>query len=344
MGADHSITTQTILGIQRSDGKILSTDNYWTIYPKGDDGLFGFENAIDILDFAATAGAYTYTVLVEDISQNTAPIAYDDTVEIPEGALVILEDIGNEERGRSYLARDGVYIQSSIFDDNGNGADIDPDGDALKLVSIDGQSVFPYFMNETAQGSRVAFSPEGEFMFLGVPGTTETFTYVVRDGRGATDEATVTFITPAGNEGPIAGDDAFDVVNTGGNIFTVFINDSDPDVASLSISRFDTTGTAGQVQLLNASQGQFFYAPQEGFNGADSFTYTVTDGQDETTATVKLNVDIEPEPGLGLLFTDEDQPFFFSEFDILEDGEAFFGSVEFDIDSAVGTIVFDEEG
>ncbi|PNW37122.1 UNVERIFIED_CONTAM: hypothetical protein BEN50_01990 [Euhalothece sp. KZN 001] len=83
---------------------------------------------------------------------------------------------------------------------------------------------------------------------------------------------------------------------------TVFItgnvleNDTDENNDSLSVSEFDTTGTAGEV--TDNGDGTFTYDPNGQFNAlsagetaTDSFTYTVSDGNDgfaEGTVTITI--------------------------------------------------------
>jgi hypothetical protein len=43
--------------------------------------------------------------------------------------------------------------------------------------------------------------------------------------------------------------------------------------------------------LTRTDDGRYLYRPASGFSGTDSFTYTVSDGQASTTATITLDVD-----------------------------------------------------
>ncbi|MEM6487161.1 MAG: Ig-like domain-containing protein, partial [Pseudomonadota bacterium] len=64
-------------------------------------------------------------------------------------------------------------------------------------------------------------------------------------------------------------------------------NDTDPDQGTLSFVSY-TAPTNGQ--LIDNGNGTLTYTPSAGFNGPDSFTYTITDGSDPATATVSLVV------------------------------------------------------
>ncbi|MCR9220330.1 MAG: VCBS domain-containing protein [Alphaproteobacteria bacterium] len=63
----------------------------------------------------------------------------------------------------------------------------------------------------------------------------------------------------------------------------------DHEGAALSLSAFDAASAHGG-RVASNGDGSFRYEPPPGFSGADSFTYTITDGVNETTATVRVNV------------------------------------------------------
>jgi hypothetical protein len=68
-------------------------------------------------------------------------------------------------------------------------------------------------------------------------------------------------------------DTALNVAAAGG----VLANDSDVDLDALSVTAFDATSTGGGAVNV-AADGSFTYTPAANFNGADSFDYTVSDG------------------------------------------------------------------
>ena len=155
------------------------------------------------------------------------------------------------------------------------------------------------------------------------PGGTEKIEYTVtvsNTGAGATDatgvvytdqiDAHTTLVPGSVNTQPIADPDSY---MASGNIAIslaapgVLANDRDPDTGNntgLTVSQVqgvganvgvatDTTavgrgGVKGSVTLN--SDGSFTYDPAPGFNGSDSFTYTITDGTFTDTATVNINI------------------------------------------------------
>ncbi|MFK2889523.1 Ig-like domain-containing protein, partial [Dyella flagellata] len=46
----------------------------------------------------------------------------------------------------------------------------------------------------------------------------------------------------------------------------------------------------GHGQLIHKDDGVYLYKPDQGFSGADTFTYTVSDGINSASATITLNV------------------------------------------------------
>jgi hypothetical protein len=78
-------------------------------------------------------------------------------------------------------------------------------------------------------------------------------------------------------------------------------NDSDgtPDSDTLTVSKIngasytlntDISTPNGTVKITNAN-GAYTYTPRTGYTGADSFTYTISDGNGGTsTATVNIDV------------------------------------------------------
>lgn len=148
------------------------------------------------------------------------------------------------------------------------------------------------------------------------PGETISYSITVTNS-GSNDAAGVVFsdtidphttLVPGSlNSSAVAFDDAFSVL---GNVRIqvpdgaqdLLANDHDPDTGNntgLNITTLagdnnapfsGTSGNGGQVTATSGN-GSFEYDPPAGFNGADSFTYTVTDpGGATSTATVTLNV------------------------------------------------------
>ena len=123
---------------------------------------------------------------------------------------------------------------------------------------------------------------------------------------------------PSGNGAPVAGDDAFatdEDTAIAGNLLT---NDSDPDGDALIINASGSSSTLGAAVTIG-SDGAFTYDPglspvlqllNAGETVADTFAYTISDGQGATdNATVTLTVTgTNVDPGDDTLIFDPANP------------------------------------
>jgi len=162
--------------------------------------------------------------------------------------------------------------------------DVDPDADNLVIESVDQ----PTGGTVTNQGSELVYQPDPGFSGV------DTFTYTVSDGNGRTDTARVTISVDAANDLPIAQDDS--AATSEGTLVEIPVvsNDRDPDGDFLLVESFSEPENGS---VLNSRTG-ISYIPDPGFQGTDSFEYTVADGNGGTdTATVTVAVaDINDAP------------------------------------------------
>ncbi|MBL8164872.1 MAG: cadherin-like domain-containing protein, partial [Anaerolineae bacterium] len=124
----------------------------------------------------------------------------------------------------------------------------------------------------------------------------DSFTYTVSDGRGSSDSATVRITVSPPNVPPIANDDSFGTAYETSLAISsaqLLANDSDPNNDALSI----TGATSPASGTLTPVTDGFNYVPNAGFSGADSFSYTISDGRGGTaSATVTITVGGPPPP------------------------------------------------
>jgi hypothetical protein len=163
--------------------------------------------------------------------------------------------------------------------------DSDPDaGDVLSITSkTDGTKGSVVI---TSGGTGLTYEPSPDVL------GPDTFTYTIGDGHGGTDTATVSVAIADGSP-PVAVADAMTLAEDPPNpVFKdVLINDSDPDHDPLTIQA-TTNGSKGVVAITGGGTG-LTYKPNANANGADSFTYTVADGNGWTT-TGSVSVTITP--------------------------------------------------
>jgi len=108
---------------------------------------------------------------------------------------------------------------------------------------------------------------------------------------------------------PVAGDDAATTLEDTPVTIAVLANDTDADGDSLSVESV-TLPEKGTATI--GADGRVTYTPALNFNGADLFTYTVSDGTGGTaTATVTVTVTPVNDPPVAVddnVFTDQEKP------------------------------------
>jgi len=140
-------------------------------------------------------------------------------------------------------------------------------------------------------GTRVRYVPS-----LGVSGT-DTFTYVVSDGKASSGTYTVTIVIEALNAAPVASDDRFETA--AGETLRIaapglLLNDTDPD-GDMLIVRLVAAPNHGDLTL--AGDGSLTYRPADGFVGTDQFTYEIADPSGERSVATSL-ITVAPAPAV----------------------------------------------
>ena len=265
-----------------------------TIFPVGSGPIGGLGgDGADVVLRITLAPAQTVTGRDFGNRQNSAPVAVNDTAMAGEDAVLNVQAPG-------VLAND---------------TDADP-SDSKMVVAVNGsaaavgQSIaLPSgaLLTLRADGS-YAYNPNGKFNALRAGQTaTDSFTYTMRDGMGATSTATVTVTVNGANDGPTAAPDRFTTDEDTPVSGNVLANDTDPDqgdtktVASVngSAASVGQTITLASGARLNVNaDGTFTYDPTGAFDqlragqtATDSFAYVMADGAGATGgATVTVTV------------------------------------------------------
>jgi uncharacterized repeat protein (TIGR01451 family) len=182
---------------------------------------------------------------------NDPPVAEDDIADTEEDTPVIIDVLAND-------------------------SDIDV-GDTLSVSEVTQGANG----SVTNNGGDVTYTPNSDF------NGSDSFTYTVSDGNGGGDTATVNVTVNPVNDPPVAEDDIADTEEDTPVTIDVLANDSDIDGGTLTVSEV----TQGANGLVTNNGGDVTYTPNADFNGSDSFTYTVSDGNGGTdTATVNVTV------------------------------------------------------
>ncbi|MDQ2081666.1 Ig-like domain-containing protein [Xanthobacteraceae bacterium Astr-EGSB] len=188
------------------------------------------------------------------------------------------------------------------------------DGEAAGLVNtvITGQLVGPdpdagtspiFSLGQGPSHGTVLVYTDGTYRYTPTTGFTgeDSFTFVVNDGHGGKDTATLSLIISPPNAAPVAGNDA-GLGTDYGTALTIaaaalLANDTDANGDVLTILSL-SNGDGGTVAL--DAEGNVVFTPAEGFEGDASFSYTISDGKGGTsTATVVVTVAPQPQADVG---------------------------------------------
>jgi len=116
-------------------------------------------------------------------------------------------------------------------------------------------------------------------------------TVTASDGRGGAVSSVFSFSVT--NPAPLASNDSASTLEDTSVVIDVLGNDSDPDGDALGV----TTASAVNGTVLINANGALTYTPNADFNGLDTITYTLGDGEGgSATATVSVTVGAVNDP------------------------------------------------
>jgi VCBS repeat-containing protein len=241
------------------------------------------------------------TTLITNEEGTIYAIGQGMELQIPEGRTGIIESDQEPELVNNPPVAEN---DAAITDENSElvvsapgvlNNDSDPDvGDAITVTAFETSGTVGVVSSWDADGS-FTYDPSGQFEYLQAGDSiTDSFAYAISDGKGGTDAAVVTITINGVNDPPVAVNDGAVTDEDTPVIIDVMNNDSDVDVSDILTVNSVTQGTNGSV----AHNGSYVtYTPAVGFNGTDSFDYTISDGNGGTdTATVTINVTVTETP------------------------------------------------
>ena len=118
----------------------------------------------------------------------------------------------------------------------------------------------------------------------------DSFVVTVSDGKGGTVTQTVNVTVSAVNDAPTIDAAATRTITTDEDMQAAFVvKASDVDTPESQLVPSIATAPANGT-IVRDAQGNFFYRPDENFNGTDSFLVSVSDGQASTSYTVNVTV------------------------------------------------------
>ena len=230
-------------------------------------------------------GTVTYTPNAGATGNDTFTYTISDGQGGPTSEATVSVSILSAPNNPPVAANDDIEVNedgSVTFQPGTN--DLDDDGDTIVASAI---ATSPSNGSAVVNGDgTVTYTSAGDF------NGGDSFIVEVTDGNGGFDTSTVNVTVLAENDQPVALDDSASTGQGEPVIIDVLGNDFDIDGDILSIDSV-TDGGNGSVSI---SGDTVIYTPNAGFEGEDSFTYTVTDGDLTDTATVTVDVTSFPDP------------------------------------------------
>jgi surface protein len=181
---------------------------------------------------------------------------------------------GNDENNSAPVA---VADSITVAEDSGTISidvlvnDTDEDNDTLQIKA--GSVTAPNHGGiAVINGNKIDYTPAANF------NGTESFDYIVNDGRTDGNKVTVTVMVTPVNDAPVAEADSVTVDETSSTIsIDVLANDTDVDGDALQIKAGSiTTPDSGGSAVLNGNK--IDYTPSGSYHGIETFYYTVNDG------------------------------------------------------------------
>ncbi len=168
------------------------------------------------------------------------------------------------------------------------GNDTDAEGDSLSVTSCGAASNG----NVVQNGNNCDYTPNQDY------NGSDSFTYDISDGNGGSDTGTVNVTVNAINDVPAAADNNSNVNEDSSVSVDVLAGDSDADGDNLTVTSCGAASNGNVVQNGNNCD----YTPDADYNGADSYTYSISDGNGGTdSATVNVTVaSVNDQPSMTL--------------------------------------------
>jgi large repetitive protein len=226
------------------------------------------------ITFTATAGFTGSDTFRYTVRDSKGVISKPATVTIQVNRPTAADDWTDTDAGNSV----SLDVLANDTDPDGNNHIHQPGSVAIVSSPAHGTATVDGTTNE------VTYTPAAGF------GGTDSFRYTVTDDAGATSSPANVFVRV---NRPTANDDFATFVGSTQVGINLLENDSDPDghdhieqPGSVTIVVQPTHGTVSVESTTN----EVFYSPQPGFNGTDSFRYTVTDVAGATSAPATVTV------------------------------------------------------
>ncbi|MFB2730100.1 Ig-like domain-containing protein, partial [Shewanella mangrovisoli] len=218
-----------------------------------------------------TEGHWCVQLTIEDGGPNDDDGVANRTIVDPSGVAVMLN--GNHLPVANPDSAAIAWNQS--IDVNVLANDTDSDGDSLSITQV----ISEFGTATVLADQRISYTPAADFI------GTDVLVYSITDGKGGTASSELTIVVN-GNTAPVTVDDSAATDDRTSLLIDVLSNDTDVDGNTLTL-----LGVAAQQGTVTIEANKLRYIPKTGFDGVDTVTYRISDGQGgEATGQVLITV------------------------------------------------------
>jgi hypothetical protein len=226
------------------------------------------------------AGTATYTPTADYSGTDEFKFMVNDGVEDSNTATVrITVNAGNDPpttEDQSVSVNEGGEVQITL-------SGSDPDGDDLTFsVTEDPESG-----TLSGDAPNLVYRPSEGFSGA------DSFAFVANDGTADSNASRVNITVSATNSSPSAQGTSVETNEDASVTVTLNANDPDSDQLTFTIASQPSHGTLGAITPVDATSATVVYSPAANYNGADSFTFRVSD-ETETSDAATVNIDVKP--------------------------------------------------
>ncbi|WDE11295.1 Ig-like domain-containing protein [Thalassomonas haliotis] len=262
-------------------------------------------------DYQTPAGSVTIAAGQTSSTLNLTAIA-DSELEDNESIIVDITGVSGSIASENEHQQQTVTITeaSSVIITAADSAEVDEDasivikvlandsvsGSSFNLGSVKVSGAAQHGVTEINNESGViTYRPQADF------NGSDSFSYIVSDLLGNQSEATqVTVAVAAMNDAPLAQDDAVIREDRQPLTLDVLANDSDVDGDELNI-----IGAVVDIGAVSFTGSEITFTPAGGFTGSVFIDYVISDGIEEASARVKIDI-LVPDDNLPVITLPED--------------------------------------
>ena len=292
---DDPTVTGVLTADGDADGVVISIDLLDGASDVDNGAVLSVENVLPLPDGVTLDGT---TLIVDPTDESFDSLAEDEELDIVVGFDVVDENGGSVEQTATITITGtndaptvtGVLTADGVADGAGFSIDLlDGASDVDNGAVLDVENVTGLVPGVTLDGTTLNVDPtDTSFDALAEGETTDiVVSFDVVDENGGSVEQTATITITGTNDAPVATDFTFSINEDGGLGTALPISDVDGDILSFEVLDGPENG---QSAFIDGGAG-LTYDPADNFNGTDSFTYAVSDGNGgSSTATVTINV------------------------------------------------------